>query len=373
MKKNSEADIINKMDEMLLKIIKDIHKFITDGEYDRFVHVERDSEKFCQKAFSDIKIVMPYYFREYIEKVQNDKIRNHRYNLLTLEKLAYVYIKSIMHVRMFSPDRSAIYDFLDQGNELDFKISYPSSYAATWLVYMTYKWFSVSKAESTPFFDYAHCTDICNSLCELLERNKSNLPDITPGMVSYILYALELSHKNVTARTTTQLLARDALIPLIEDWASNNDKIGLIHFDIDYFSQVNNDNDHKTGDECLKQIASKIFAIFENKNGACERHGGEEFVIALPILPEFDFDDFVESLLNSIRDIKRPNYNKSTEREYKPNMSATISYGVIEKNYLINDSFIETYDQALLILDQEVVTSKEKNERDIKIRVEKLY
>jgi hypothetical protein len=82
----------------------------------------------------------------------------------------------------------------------------------------------------------------------------------------------------------------------------------------------------------------------------------------------------MNQLLSNMRDISRPNYDKNQRDSnhpdfskpdkiiYKPHMSATIAYGVVEMKKLNDDSFNEIYDRVLLKLDQRVVDAK--NEPD---------
>lgn len=58
--------------------------------------------------------------------------------------------------------------------------------------------------------------------------------------------------------------------------------LGLILSDIDYFKQYNDAYGHQLGDECLQQIAQTIKRQLKRPADLVARYGGEEFVIVLP-------------------------------------------------------------------------------------------
>ena len=60
-----------------------------------------------------------------------------------------------------------------------------------------------------------------------------------------------------------------------------NIELGLIFFDIDYFKKINDTYGHKSGDDVLVEISSKVSAYIREVD-TFARWGGEEFVILLP-------------------------------------------------------------------------------------------
>jgi len=60
--------------------------------------------------------------------------------------------------------------------------------------------------------------------------------------------------------------------------------LSLLMLDIDHFKQLNDGNDHLTGDEALRRLAG---ALLKNTRGidTVARYGGEEFVVLLPRTP----------------------------------------------------------------------------------------
>jgi two-component system cell cycle response regulator len=57
--------------------------------------------------------------------------------------------------------------------------------------------------------------------------------------------------------------------------------ISFLVLDIDYFKSVNDNHGHDSGDEVLKEFASRIAANVRGIDLAC-RYGGEEFVVVMP-------------------------------------------------------------------------------------------
>jgi len=356
------------VDDLLYDLIGNFHHDIVTGGFFNIVPVDLDPRAFCENAIERVRAVRPGYIREYVSRHKDASPS--RLTLYSLEKIIFVCIKSILHVQVFTPDDNIKETLRSQGKTAFSYLLSPTAHLAAEFVFAVYENYFVKKAIAlTPFFKSAHFKEIGNSLIILFDRAKDDWSAITPEFIAYVCYAIRLSHKNVTARTTTQLLARDTLIPLVEGWVDSCELIGLIYVDIDHFSQVNNDNNHNVGDFCLKQIADIVceFALFHK--GACERHGGDEFVIAMPISIKADFDKQVSSLLEGIRHISRPNHNKTDRGRYKSVMSATISYGTIDTHHFHGDSFKLNYDKALSWLDQAVVQSKKEDKRDRVIRV----
>ncbi len=61
----------------------------------------------------------------------------------------------------------------------------------------------------------------------------------------------------------------------------NDDCLGLLVFDIDYFKLVNDNYGHHTGDEVLREVG-KAFRRVSRKSEHVARQGGEEFALILP-------------------------------------------------------------------------------------------
>ena len=90
----------------------------------------------------------------------------------------------------------------------------------------------------------------------------------------------------------SDLAERDSLTGLINRGAfydkglmllQNEDRIGLLMMDLDYFKDVNDQYGHLQGDEVLKVMAETVGKCLRNKD-ILARYGGEEFCVLLPSL-----------------------------------------------------------------------------------------
>ena len=95
----------------------------------------------------------------------------------------------------------------------------------------------------------------------------------------------------------------------------------LILIDVDHFKQVNDRYGHRTGDRCLREIASRIKSVLRNVDFVA-RYGGEEFTTMLP-----------GSSLESSRTVAeriRALIEKTRFRYQEAEIPVTVSVGVTE-------------------------------------------
>lgn len=64
--------------------------------------------------------------------------------------------------------------------------------------------------------------------------------------------------------------------------ARDNQPLGLIMVDIDFFKNYNDMYGHATGDECLIQVARALEKVLKRPADFVARYGGEEFAVLLP-------------------------------------------------------------------------------------------
>ncbi len=62
---------------------------------------------------------------------------------------------------------------------------------------------------------------------------------------------------------------------------SEQNPLGCVMVDIDYFKKINDEHGHGIGDKVLKMVAKLLDSKFGNKASIC-RYGGEEFCVLLP-------------------------------------------------------------------------------------------
>ena len=72
-----------------------------------------------------------------------------------------------------------------------------------------------------------------------------------------------------------------AVQPLFDQLNENGDVFSIIVFDVDHFKRVNDILGHDTGDEILKEVATRL-ATNMRAVDIVSRYGGEEFMIAMP-------------------------------------------------------------------------------------------
>jgi diguanylate cyclase (GGDEF)-like protein len=90
---------------------------------------------------------------------------------------------------------------------------------------------------------------------------------------------------------------------LKEEADFSGDNIGVLFIDIDKFKLINDSYGHDTGDEVLKNIASRMENSLKEKDLKA-RMGGDEFVIALADLSSKD--KVIKVAKRLIKEIKKP-------------------------------------------------------------------
>lgn len=73
----------------------------------------------------------------------------------------------------------------------------------------------------------------------------------------------------------------------LEDARRSSKKLGLMFIDVDKFKSINDTYGHKIGDKVLKEVA-KILTKSTRKNDIISRHGGDEFLILLPNIKQYN-------------------------------------------------------------------------------------
>lgn len=82
--------------------------------------------------------------------------------------------------------------------------------------------------------------------------------------------------------------------------------LGLILIDIDYFKQFNDTYGHQAGDDCLKAVATALKQVVSRPHDLIARYGGEEFVALLPNTPEQGVLQIAEAMRSAIAQLKIP-------------------------------------------------------------------
>jgi diguanylate cyclase (GGDEF)-like protein/PAS domain S-box-containing protein len=108
--------------------------------------------------------------------------------------------------------------------------------------------------------------------------------DITERKASHARMAF-LAHHDPLTQLPNRLLLRDRVDQAISRAARSGTKLALLFVDLDDFKRVNDSFGHQTGDALLREIAGRL-AHCVRETDTVSRHGGDEFVIALPDLSD---------------------------------------------------------------------------------------
>jgi diguanylate cyclase (GGDEF)-like protein len=119
------------------------------------------------------------------------------------------------------------------------------------------------------------------------------------------------------------------------------DSLSLIMMDIDHFKEVNDTYGHNVGNSCLKEVASRIAAYFDDIATVIARVGGEEFAVFLINIDKESINKRLCYLFEY--------FNKEMIRVEDKQLKVTLSAGVVyaESSKLSPDDLFEMADEAL--------------------------
>jgi diguanylate cyclase (GGDEF)-like protein len=114
--------------------------------------------------------------------------------------------------------------------------------------------------------------------------------------------------------------------------------------DVDYFKKFNDTYGHLAGDECLKQVASRLSEVAKRPLDLAARYGGEEFVLIRFNAGKESLSPFAQEICCGISALKIPHQASEIADHI------TVSVGIVlhipdEEDSL--ESFLEEADQAL--------------------------
>lgn len=92
----------------------------------------------------------------------------------------------------------------------------------------------------------------------------------------------QMSHIDGLTHIANRRLFDERLLEEAKRHARNNQTLGLVMIDIDYFKPYNDHYGHGKGDECLMAVAQALKAVVKRPSDLLARYGGEEFVVILP-------------------------------------------------------------------------------------------
>ncbi len=93
----------------------------------------------------------------------------------------------------------------------------------------------------------------------------------------------------------TALYNRRAGERILKQCLSDNDKTGVVLFDLDHFKKINDTYGHPAGDTVLREVAQRLGRVIR-RDGYVSRWGGEEFLIVVEDMDELAIFAFCERL-----------------------------------------------------------------------------
>ena len=117
----------------------------------------------------------------------------------------------------------------------------------------------------------------------------------------------------------TGLLNRRAIsqefMNITRNGLSENEQIGIILIDVDYFRRFNDSLGHNAGDECLVELA-RVFAETAEETGALAgRHGGEEFIVLSKVASREALRELAERFCNRVVELAIPHPDRGDDRK----------------------------------------------------------
>ncbi|UCI08044.1 putative bifunctional diguanylate cyclase/phosphodiesterase [Mesorhizobium sp. B1-1-8] len=93
---------------------------------------------------------------------------------------------------------------------------------------------------------------------------------------------------------------------LRNDWGTDNDEIGVILIDVDYFKKYNDRLGHQAGDDCLTELARSFRETAALNHAVAGRYGGEEFVVLCKVAGRDHLRELTQQFCRAVEDLKIP-------------------------------------------------------------------
>ncbi|GGF86233.1 GGDEF domain-containing response regulator [Alteromonas lipolytica] len=119
----------------------------------------------------------------------------------------------------------------------------------------------------------------------------------------------------------------------------DNQPLGLIIFDVDFFKQYNDSYGHLKGDMCLEKVAGVLSYYSRRARDAVIRYGGEEFVMLLPNTGLSGVKEIAAMIVAEIHQLDIPHKNSPFKR-------VTLSAGAVSVSDIEKHSLNEVIEQA---------------------------
>ena len=110
-----------------------------------------------------------------------------------------------------------------------------------------------------------------------------------------------LAHQDALTELPNRVLFKDRIEQAIARAARDRNKVAVLFLDLDSFKTINDSLGHAAGDQLLQAIAAELRDCVRETD-TVSRHGGDEFLIMLPALPDTDaVMPVVEKLMERFR------------------------------------------------------------------------
>ena len=119
--------------------------------------------------------------------------------------------------------------------------------------------------------------------------------------------------------------------------------LSLLMLDVDFFKRLNDGYGHKSGDDCLMQIARALQSCLPRASDLLARYGGEEFAVILPATGRAGAESVAAKMKQAVLDL-------NIQYDAAESLYTTISVGIATYEFPQAGSFshlIEAADQAL--------------------------
>ncbi|MCC5852905.1 MAG: diguanylate cyclase [Alkalimonas sp.] len=129
--------------------------------------------------------------------------------------------------------------------------------------------------------------------------------------------------------------------------ARQQQPLGLIMIDIDYFKRYNDYYGHLAGDDVLKQVAQQLQQVLKREGEVVARYGGEEFAIVVPACTAESLNKLLDALQDRVKQL-------GIAHQQAPNQQLTISLGAS----LIEPDKTTTAHQLIQLADKALYQAK---------------
>lgn len=144
----------------------------------------------------------------------------------------------------------------------------------------------------------------------------------------------------LTGLRNRRALSQDFL-NLTREGLAENEQIGLILIDVDYFKRYNDSLGHHAGDECLIKLAATFGETAAEHGAIAGRYGGEEFVILAKVTCEEALRKMAEAVCKRVETLAIAHPDRGDERRIvtiSAGATMTRNDGSMEFTFLLQEA-----------------------------------